>query len=406
MYVGNHFLYSISTFGHMIADRVRVDANKEALRRSIFPGAVVVEIGAGAGFFSMVACQLGARRVYAIEPNDSIALAKEAAIENGFADRIHFINQVSIDVDLPEMADVLCSDLRGLLPFQGFHIPSIADARRRLLKPGGVQIPLRDYVSVALVGSGRHFEAEVGPWNPASDGFSWSAARRVIVNNWWRAELQLDDLLSPGTRLFTLEYATIEDPNVSGTVMLSPSRTGIAYGMAVSFEAELCEGVGFSTAPGCPRTIYSTPFFPFESPIPLLPSDQVTIDFRADLIGPNYVFTWKTSVNGVQRYIQSTVKRDLFSPRHLCQAAQSYQPALHLEGAQICWLLEQIDGRKTNSQLAAALQERFSAQYPSFQAALSKVVEVVARFCQSDADRATGNDRSRSGELQTKGSGS
>ena len=56
-------MYSLNAYGSMIADRVRVDAYAEALRKTVHMGSVVVEIGTGPGIFAVLACQLGASRV-------------------------------------------------------------------------------------------------------------------------------------------------------------------------------------------------------------------------------------------------------------------------------------------------------------------------------------------------------
>jgi type I protein arginine methyltransferase len=374
-------VYSVSAFGHMVADDVRVGAYAEALRRAIFPGAVVVEIGAGTGFFSMLACQLGAGRVYAIEPNGAIALAEQAAAANGFADRIQFLPQLSTAVELPQKADVLLSDLRCVLPLYTQHIPTVVDARKRLLKPGGVQIPGRDHVFVALVGAAKHYQKELRPWEKETHGFDWGSARNVIVNQWWKAPIELSELASSASRLFTLDYATIESPHAAGTVTLSPTCAGPVYGLAVSFDTELFDGVSFSTAPGQPRTVYSTGFFPFEMPIAVTPSDSIQIDMRADLLGPDYTWSWKTSVNGVRKFSQSTFKGECFVPRLFRQAAANYQPTLRAEALEVRWILENIDGRRTNQELAAALQQQFPGRFSSFRDALNRVVETVGAFC-------------------------
>jgi hypothetical protein len=60
---------------------------------------------------------------------------------NGYADRITFHQTLSSAITLPQPADVIVSDLRGVLPLMQHHIPAIVDARQRLLAPGGVLIP-------------------------------------------------------------------------------------------------------------------------------------------------------------------------------------------------------------------------------------------------------------------------
>ena len=56
----------------MLADPVRFDAHAEALRRSVTPNSVVVDLGAGTGIPFVLACRFGARRAYAIEPSSAV----------------------------------------------------------------------------------------------------------------------------------------------------------------------------------------------------------------------------------------------------------------------------------------------------------------------------------------------
>src|SRR4029078_8599142 len=112
-----------------MADNVRMQAYEQALKLAVNSGSVVVDIGAGPGIMALLACRFGARKVYAIEPDESIHLAREIARANGFEDRICFLQQTSLEVELSEPADVIVSDLRGAQPLFKSHIPSIVDAR-------------------------------------------------------------------------------------------------------------------------------------------------------------------------------------------------------------------------------------------------------------------------------------
>src|ERR1700722_2202928 len=133
-------MYSLRGYGEMIADQVRVEAYAQALRKTVKPGNVVLDIGTGPGIFAVLACKLGARRVYAVEPDEIIQVGREVAAANGCADRIVFIEEMSTAINLPEKADVIVSDLRGVLPLFQVHIPSIIDARARFLAPAGKMI--------------------------------------------------------------------------------------------------------------------------------------------------------------------------------------------------------------------------------------------------------------------------
>src|SRR5205809_5074473 len=118
-------MYSISGYGQMIADERRMLAYSTALRRAVGADSIVLDIGAGTGILSLLACQYGARKVYAVEPSSAIAIAEEAARANGFADRMECIQALSTDIRLPQKVDVIVSDLRGILPLFQQHLPSI-----------------------------------------------------------------------------------------------------------------------------------------------------------------------------------------------------------------------------------------------------------------------------------------
>src|SRR6266851_2849998 len=154
-----HFeMYSLETYGSMMADRVRLTAYREALRRAVRPGAVVADIGCGGGIFSLMACRAGARRVFAMETDPIIAVAREAAAAHGFLDRIVFLAGNSARLEIPERADVVVSDVRGVLPHFGRSMATIMDARKRFLAPGGAIIPQQDSVWAALSRASSFYE--------------------------------------------------------------------------------------------------------------------------------------------------------------------------------------------------------------------------------------------------------
>src|SRR4029434_3339802 len=115
------------------ADPVRGSAYLAAVRESVLPGMVVADIGAGPGVLGTYAATLGARRVFLVEPDPSVNAAYALAAEDRVTDRIEVIRGLSTAIELPERADVIISDLRGVTPFHGHHLEAAADMRRRLL---------------------------------------------------------------------------------------------------------------------------------------------------------------------------------------------------------------------------------------------------------------------------------
>src|SRR5436190_17506547 len=84
-------MYSLEGYGKMASDPIRLEAYLTALARTVENGHVVVDLGCGPGLFALHACRLGARKVYAIEPGDTIQVARDLASSNGFDDRIDFL---------------------------------------------------------------------------------------------------------------------------------------------------------------------------------------------------------------------------------------------------------------------------------------------------------------------------
>ncbi len=64
------------------------EAYAAALKAVITPESVVLDLGAGLGIHGLLAAQLGAKRVYLVEPEDIIAVTQEIAQADGYGDRV------------------------------------------------------------------------------------------------------------------------------------------------------------------------------------------------------------------------------------------------------------------------------------------------------------------------------
>ncbi|HST61073.1 MAG TPA: methyltransferase domain-containing protein, partial [Longimicrobium sp.] len=348
--------YDIGGYGGMMADRVRMDAYAAALARAVRPGSVVLDLGAGTGVFSLLAVRAGARKVYAIEPADAIHAAREIARENGMADRIEFIQGVSTEIELPERADVIVSDLRGALPLFQHHVATIADARARLLAPGGVLIPRADTLCAAPVQAEEAYRRIVGPWEEGAHGLRMTAARRMAVNTWSRARLPAEGLLAEPCTWAVLDYQTVTEPNVRTALAWTAARSGTVNGLSAWFQAELADGIGYSTGPGGPETVYGTPFFPFAEPVEVAAGDQIAVDLQARLVGDDYAWIWDTRIERAGRstveFRQSTLLAQPISPTRLRRRAHGFRPALGEAGRIDRMILGRMDGGASLEEIA------------------------------------------------------
>jgi protein arginine N-methyltransferase 1 len=377
-------MYSINGYGDMIADSVRMDAYLRALRGAVKPGAVVVDIGTGTGIFALLACKLGARRVYAIEPGDAIAVGREMALANGCADSIEFIQGLSTEVTLPERADVIVSDLRGVLPFCNRHLPAIRDARRRFLAPGGTLIPRRDTLWLACVEAPAAYAHIAGPWFAGAYGLDLRAAFKLVTNTWERAKIGAEQLIAAPQRLGDIDYATVDDPDFAATVRSRITRAATGHGFGAWFDATLADGVEFSNAPGEPEAIYGKAFFPWSEPVDLVPGDEVTVTLKADLVGNDYLWSWNTRVvsgnDARADFRQSSFFGEPLSPSQLSKQSAAHVATLNEDGLIAQEILRMMQEGTPLGEIARRLAAQFPQRFARWQDALSHAGELAARY--------------------------
>jgi len=371
-------MYSLDSYGSMIADRVRVDAYAEALRKTVREGSVVVEIGTGPGIFAVLACQLGASRVYAIEASEIIQVAREIAVANGCTEKIEFFEEFSGRVTLPTRADVILSDLRGVLPLFERHILVIVDARRRFLAPGGTLIPRKDTLWAAIVEAPKPYGELVDPWNHNAFGQDLSPARRLIVNQIHKVRVGADRLLTAPRLWATLDYDSVESPDVRGNLDWRVERAGTGHGLLVWFDTDLAADTGFSNAPSAPETIYGSLFVPWTQPATLEEGQTVRVDRQARLVENDYVWRWATCIEPLAgsgaaliHFDQSQLTGQVLSATQLHRKAADYVPHLSEQGRLRRRTLELMDGAVSLEEIARRLSAEFPECFPMWEQALS-----------------------------------
>jgi protein arginine N-methyltransferase 1 len=381
------FKFSLAEFGRMIADRTRMDAHAEALRRVVGPSSIVVDIGAGTGIMSLLACQAGARRVYAIEPSDAVQILLQAARDNGCGDRITVLQKLSTEVTLPERADVIVSDLRGVLPPHRTHFADIIDARQRLLAPGGRLLPDTDTLRIAVVTVPELFEQRRGVWQSAPHGLDLRSALGYVGNTTEAVCAEPEQLLSDPVSCARFHYPTLSELPVRGSGTCFVSRDGIGHGLLVWFDTVLVDGVGYSNAPGSRGKIYGQMFFPWAEAVPLQAGDTIGFDLRADPVGEDYLWTWTSEVRrggdsarGVARMRQSVFNALPISLDALRKRAPSFAPGLAPAGALTLRALEGMRAGKTVGELASELQAENPRRFRSLDDAHGFVAELSERY--------------------------
>jgi hypothetical protein len=295
---------------------------------------------------------------------------------------------MSFDVELPQPANIVVTDPRGVLPLKERAIPTIIDARRRLLKPDGVLIPQRDTIWAALVEANEIYSTHYDkPWRWSNDGFNLEPARQRRVNTFGRHHLKSEQLLSVPVPWATFDYRTIEAASVAGTVAFEVLRPGLADGFILWFDSELIDGINLSNAPGKPELIYGQLFFPMQEPLPVLRKQLITVDVRADLIGDDYVWQWTTLANDptasdkIIRYHQSSLFNNVFSVQELEKRSDTYLPLLNREGHIYKRALDLMQSGQRLDQIAQTISEEFPERFRTADEALAFIGDLSVRLC-------------------------
>jgi type I protein arginine methyltransferase len=369
----------------MVGRGVRYAAYTAALRKALGETATILDIGCGPGFWAITAARYGAARVYAIEPDESIRWGQAAARHLGLADRIQFFRGMSTDLKLSERVDCIVSDLRGCLPLFSTHIPSIIDARTRLLKPGGRLIGKRDTMWAAIVEIPRFYRKLTEPWLRKAWKGAYEPALDVILNQTHKDRYKRSALLSAPECWATLDYATIESPDVSARMEFSVERPGTGHGIGLWFDADLGDGIGFSNAPGEPELVYGRLVLPWLKTVALEAGDRVRLDIRAKLVNDDYVWTWRTELPGSLRFEQNTLHTLAASMEELKRRASNAVPSLGQDAAIDRLILHTLDGQTSVIAAANAVMAAFPGRFTTVADAMSRVGDLAVKYGKQDA---------------------
>jgi protein arginine N-methyltransferase 1 len=354
------------------------------LRAAVAPGSIVVDIGTGSGYFAVLACKLGARKVYAIEPDPIIELAEQVAVENGADGCIEFLQQLSTEVSIEPLADVLVSDLRGVLPFFESHIPTVIDARERLLRRGGIQIPSRDDIFACFVNSEETF-ARFGVIPSSDTEPHLGPFTRRLRNSWSKARIKPDECVSAPIHVFTLDYSVIEDASFSVDFEWTANADATLHGFCLWFNTVLSGTFGFSNAPTASEALYGQAFFPFGETVEATSGSTISVTLRGIFARGEYIWTWDTRLApgggapATEIFRQSTLAARVMPRDKLLRRRNDHVPLPRTNHDMVQFVLGRVDGIRTLEMIAKELFKEYSTSFSDWQDALAFAGNVLER---------------------------
>jgi protein arginine N-methyltransferase 1 len=232
----------------MLDDKIRVEAYRKAIFQTVRKGDLVVDIGAGTGILAFFALQAGARKVYAIEKEPIIEVAKKTAKENDF-DRICFIHNDSRQTQLPERVDIIVTETVGCFGIDEGITEILHDAQNRFLKNDGKIIPRA--LSVQAVPVFFNAQHPLDFLEKPFHGIQSSYLRQLAVNNTYGLDSVSSDhlqLLATPAKIFETEFQGCKP--VSFPVRMDTSFTitqkSECHGICVFPEIHLSEGINIT----------------------------------------------------------------------------------------------------------------------------------------------------------------
>jgi hypothetical protein len=267
----------------LIADHVRNRAFHDALSRTISKGeTVVADIGAGTGLIGLMAAKLGAREVILYEAAEVAGVAA-ATIKSNRARACSLMPCHSTDMDDPPRVDLVVSETLGNYALEENIVDTLADARMRHLKDGGVMIPSRIRQFVVPVTSDR-VHKELTVWDGVGFGVDLSIAREMSLNNVYVRSFVANELLGDGASAKVWDDVALgSDTRGSrkGEASWKLDAAQTIFGFAYWWEADLVPGVTLSTAPNAPRTHWEQLYFPLKAPMSLEAQESVLVTLRS-----------------------------------------------------------------------------------------------------------------------------
>ena len=252
----------------MTLDHRRNQAYYEAMKQVITPESIVLDLGAGLGILGILAAQLGAKRVYLVEPEAIINVAKDIVKSNGYSDRIQCLQGKIEEIELPEQVDVIISVFTGNFLLQEDLLPSLFYARDKYLRSGGIMIPNAARMEAVPVSAPEMYRQNITCWSEPHLEIDHSQARKYASQAIYftRSELADAKYLAKPAELLAMDFYRCSSAECNVETTFAIDETELCHGWAGWFAMQLGDK-WLSTAPHEPPLHWSSAFLPLDPPL-------------------------------------------------------------------------------------------------------------------------------------------
>lgn len=334
----------------------------QAFSLAIREGDSAADLGCGFGILGIQALNAGASHVWGIDQSDAIEIARETVRRLDLSERYTCIRGSTFRTRLPELVDVLVCDHVGFFGFDYGIVAMLADARRRMLKPGGKIVPRRIVLKVAAATGPCRDLAEGWTRPPVPTEYAWLNER--AVNTKYRYAFTPEELCSPPATIGAIALDEDVADLLSFTSSLEIARDCELVGLACWFECELAPGIWMTNSPlAKDRINRPNAFLPCREPFAVKAGEAIEASFK--ITHDPVTITWSIrDPSSGRMHRHSTWSSMIMNPSDLVPG-DARPRHLNAKGSARKTILELLDGSRSLDEIEEAVLAQHPDLFPS-----------------------------------------
>ena len=302
----------------MLEDMLRMEAYHAGIfgnSSALLADKIVLDVGTGTGVLAVWAAKAGAKHVYAVDASGAYQHAEQLVRSEGVSDRVTVLHTKIEEAEIPQSVDVIISEWMGVFLIKESMFDSVAYARDKWLKPGGLLLPSRATIELGLYTPDKDYdhtnfvrenlERERTEWAKTvadlrSLDVDYSALthnleqelldhylRNAIRSNY----LSSDNLAADAKQILAFDCATVDPAALiqfSKEFQFTITQHAEIRGFLGWFTVQFPNGVVLDTGPKPTYNHWGQQLYPLEQSLEVVPGDHVvgTITVRRNPLEP------------------------------------------------------------------------------------------------------------------------
>jgi protein arginine N-methyltransferase 1 len=296
-HLGNKVHINVENHHAMLRDFVRLAAYRRAIETQVAAikaqgqPCIALDLGCGSGILTFFALQAGADHVLAVEQRpDILLMAQGLAKDNGFADRITFIEGNSSQLPASRFSpkpNLFISEILGNGILEENVLEFTLDARKRILEPGAPMVPGKLAIEVFAYSGDYRIDRfqEVQELN-ALYGLDFSLLATILGSKTQlktdRYHTSINKALSGPVVAKVIDFTEITDTFFTEPVSVPITQEGDITGFCAYFRAWLDQDTQLTNSPWAPQTHWTQLLFQLPKPITVKAGQTVQLEVIYD----------------------------------------------------------------------------------------------------------------------------